>query len=112
LILKKNGEFQFVYRRGKSVHSHALVLFYLPQEGVRKYGFTASKKVGNAVVRNRSKRRLRAIFAEQSPYLKDGTYILVAKEALASTAFQQLKSDFIKILKRAGSIQDDQKSFT
>ena len=89
-----------------------MVLFYLPQEGIRKYGFTASKKVGNAVVRNRAKRRLRAIFAEQCPYLKDGTFILVAKEALASTTSQQLKSDFVKILKRAGSIKDDQKSST
>lgn len=94
------------------MHSHSLVLFYLATEGVRKYGFTASKKVGNAVARNRSKRRLRAIFAEQCPYLKDGTYILVAKEALASTTSQQLKSDFARILKRAGSIKDDQKSFT
>ncbi len=94
------------------MHSHSLVLFYLPQEGVRKYGFTASKKVGNAVVRNRAKRRMRAIFSEQSPCLKDGTYILVAKEAMASTAFRQLEIDFVKILKRAGSIKDDQKSLT
>jgi len=92
------------------VHSHSIVLFYLPQEGVKKCGFTASKKVGNAVVRNRSKRRLRAIFAEECASLRDGTYILVAKEALASTSYEQLKSDFVKILKRAGSLKDDQKS--
>lgn len=92
------------------MHSRSLVLFYLPQKGVRKYGFTASKKVGNAVVRNRSKRRLRAIFAEECHRLKDGSYVLVAKEALASTSYEQLKSDFIKILKHAGSIKDDQKS--
>lgn len=87
-----------------------MVLFYLPQQGVKKHGFTASKKVGNAVIRSRSKRRLRAIFAEQSPHLKDGSYILVAKEALASTTYEQLQFDYIKMLKRAGSFTDDQKT--
>jgi RNase P protein component len=53
---------------------------------------------------------MRAIFAEQCPHLKDGYYVLVAKEALASTTYEQLQLDFIKILQRAGSITDDQKS--
>jgi RNase P protein component len=53
---------------------------------------------------------MRAIFAEQCPHLKDGYYILVAKEALASTTYEELQSDFIKNLKRAGSLIDDQKS--
>jgi len=66
--------------------------------------------VGNAVARNRAKRRMRALFAEHCSFLNDGTYILVAKEALASTTSQQLRSDFMKMLKRAGSIKDDQKS--
>jgi len=66
--------------------------------------------VGNAVVRSRSKRRMRAIFREQCPHLKDGTYILVAKEALASTTYEQLQFDFTKLLQRAGCIINDQKS--
>lgn len=66
--------------------------------------------MGNAVVRSRSKRRMRALFAEQCPHLNDGSYILVAKEALASTTYDQLQSDFIKMLKRAGCLSNDQKS--
>jgi ribonuclease P protein component len=92
------------------VHSRAVVLFYLSQSGVRKYGFTASKKVGNAVARNRAKRRLRALFAEFCPVLNEGTYILVAKEAMSQTTYGVLKSDLEKILKRAGGIADDKKS--
>jgi RNase P protein component len=52
---------------------------------------------------------MRAIFAEQCPHLNDGSYILVAKEALASTTYEQLQLDFIKLLKRAGCFQNDQK---
>ncbi len=66
--------------------------------------------MGNAVVRSRSKRRMRAIFREQCPHLKDGTYILVAKEALASSTYDQLQFDFLKILKRANALNNDQKT--
>ena len=55
---------------------------------------------------------MRAIFAEQCPHLDDGSYILVAKEALASTTYEQLQIDFLKLLKRAGCITHDQKSTT
>jgi RNase P protein component len=55
---------------------------------------------------------MRAIFAEQCPHLKDGSYVLVAKEALASTTYEQLQFDLTKILQRAGCITDDQKSTT
>ena len=48
-----------------------MVLFFLPANKIHKVGFTATKKIGNAVKRNRAKRRLRALFCEFSHSLKD-----------------------------------------
>jgi ribonuclease P protein component len=79
-------------------------LFFLPQPGVRKVGFTATKKLGNAVKRNRAKRRLRALFREYSHSLKDGTYIFVAKAAIFDAPFEKLSNDFNKILNRAKTL--------
>jgi len=76
-------------------------LFFLPQTGVHKVGFTATKKLGNAVKRNRAKRRLRALFCEYSHSLKDGTYIFVAKAGIFDAPFEKLSNDFNKILSRA-----------
>lgn len=59
--LQKNGQFQYVYRRGKSAACKDLVMLYAKGKGLR-VGFSVSKKVGNAVVRNRTKRRLRNAF--------------------------------------------------
>ncbi len=70
-------------------------------------GFTATKKIGNAVVRNRAKRRLRALFCEYSNTLKDGTYIFVAKQSLFSASHIQLTDDFIKVLTRSKSFKVD-----
>jgi len=66
-------------------------------------GFTATKKIGNAVVRNRAKRRLRALFCEYSNTLKDGTYIFVAKQSLFNASHTKLNDDFAKVLTRSKS---------
>lgn len=80
------------------------MLFFLPVADTKKVGFTATKKIGNAVKRNRAKRRLRALFLEYSSLLKDGTYIFVAKQTISETTHQKLKSDFEKVLIRLDAI--------
>ena len=101
--MKLPREFQLVYKRGKAAHAKSSVLFYL-QGKEYKNGFTASKKVGNAVFRNRAKRRLRALFLEFSPQMTTGTYIFVAKEAIRDTSYESLKLDMQRALKKVGSI--------
>ncbi len=82
------------------------MLFFLPQNGIHKVGFTATKKIGNAVKRNRAKRRLRALFCEYSNSLKDGTYIFVAKQSLNETSHDNLTKDFKKIITKAKAFND------
>ncbi len=82
------------------------MLFHLPKESIHKVGFTATKKIGNAVKRNRAKRRLRALFLEYSASLKSGTYIFVAKQAINKISHQQLSNDFKKVLNRSKSLKD------
>ena len=101
--MKLPREFQLVYKRGKAAHAKSSVLFYLKGKEY-KNGFTASKKVGNAVYRNSAKRRLRAIFLELSPQMTTGTYIFVAKEAIRDTSYESLKSDMQRALKKVGAI--------
>jgi ribonuclease P protein component len=101
--LKLPREFQLVYKRGKAAHAKSSVLFYLKGKEY-KIGFTASKKVGNAVYRNSAKRRLRAIFLEFSPQMTSGTYIFVAKEAIRDCSYASVKSDMQRALKKVGAI--------
>ncbi len=95
-----------MYRKGKDTHTGSVVLFFLPATNTHKIGFTATKKIGNAVKRNRAKRRLRALFCEFSSLLNDGTYIFVAKEAINEISYANLKTDFLKTLNRSGSIKN------
>jgi len=104
--VKLHREFQYVYKKGKSQHSSSVVLFYIPQKGSLKVGFTATKKVGNAVKRNRSKRRMRSLFLDYSNSLKDGTYIFVAKQSTPDISYKELQNDFLKVLKRSKTLQE------
>ena len=67
-----------------------------------RFGFTVSKKVGGAVVRNRIRRRLRALVAALDPtYLRVGCdYVLIARPAAAKRAYAELKSDLEQALAR------------
>lgn len=104
-MLKHNREFQRVYRKGKSAHAPSLVLFYLPDDFTIRVGFTASKKVGNAVMRNRAKRRMRALFQELEHRLLPGSFVLVAKAETVDIPYESLKRNALKLLGRVGALK-------
>lgn len=63
VTLKQNTDFVRLYYRGKSIASPALVVYSMKNSaGVCRVGITTSKKIGNAVERNRSRRVIRAAF--------------------------------------------------
>ena len=65
-------------------------------------GYTASKKVGNAVSRNFAKRRLRSLVQEFCQELDSGYFfVFIATRKTIALEFSQLKSDFLYCLKKA-----------
>lgn len=103
--LKKNRQFQYVYRRGKSFGCRELVLLYVRNRELQ-VGFSVSKKIGNAVVRNRTKRRMREAFAPLIPSLKPGYYVLIAREEAARAASSTLARSTRYVLKKQGLFRE------
>jgi len=66
----------------------------------KKVGFTASKKVGNAVKRNLAKRRLRALFFELCGEIDSGSYVFVAKSKIVDMDYESIRKNLIWSLKR------------
>lgn len=78
--IRKQAEFDKIYRQSKRFRSDGLTIlvhFNNSRESVTKFGIVVSKKIGNAVVRNKLKRQFRAIFRESILSLKSGLEIVV-----------------------------------
>ena len=68
VTLKSNSDFRRLYNRGKAVTDPALVVYYSKNRaGICRIGITTSKKIGNAVERNRSRRVIREAFRQVCP---------------------------------------------
>lgn len=76
--LKKNHEFQTVYKRGKSIANRELVIYVLQNKNnSNKIGISVSKKVGNSVIRSRITRLIRESYRLSEDNIKLGYDIIV-----------------------------------
>ena len=101
--LKKNRAFQYVYRKGHSAACRDLVMLVAPGREL-KVGFSVSKKVGKAVIRNKIKRRLRECFRPWMGDVKTGLYVIVARPSAAEAAFDTLQKDVRYLLKKQNAL--------
>jgi len=104
--LKKRAEFLRV-RGGPRWSTPAFVLeARSPPAGAHdpaaRFGFTVSKKIGSAVVRNRVRRRLRALVAALDPSrVREGfDYVLIARPGAEQRSYRELAADLDQALDR------------
>lgn len=100
--LKENSRFRRLYHRGASAGNRYLVLYCLRnREGVTRVGLTVSTKLGNAVVRNRMRRRLREIYRLNRDRFSDGyDIVVVARSAALNASFADLSRAYLTLADR------------
>ena len=104
LTLRKQSDFSRVYKQGKSRGSRFAVILY-KRNGLKftRTAFVASKKVGNSVKRNRSRRLMRAAFKAVEPNIKNGyDIIFVARAAINGCREPEVERQLKKTLEGAG----------
>jgi len=103
LRLRRHEDFQRVRRAGRSWAHPLLILVVAPNElGHNRYGFITTRKLGNAVLRNRAKRRLRAAVLHWHPQLAPGhDIIIIARHAVPHCAYVDLREAVALLLRRA-----------
>ena len=87
--LHLNRQFSYVYRKGTRASCKDITILYIRNAQTR-VGFSVSKKVGVAVVRNRVKRRLRECFRHRVASLRPGFYVVVARPVAADKSYAEL----------------------
>lgn len=101
--LGPNRQFTYVYRRGKRASCKELSLLYVRNKQ-KRVGFSVSKKVGVAVVRNRTKRRLRECVRPLLPQMRSGLYVFVARPEAAQCSFQELERRVKQLLRKVEAL--------
>lgn len=103
--LKRRADFLAVSRARRSAGMPGVVLQVAPNRNASetlRVGFTASKKVGGAVQRNRAKRKLRELAATVLPMHGEAgmDYVLIARNTTPDYPYLDLKRDFERAMKR------------
>lgn len=102
--LKKNKDFRRVFERGTSTANRQFVVYQLknPEQATFRVGMSVSKRIGNAVTRNRVKRYIREVIRQlegQIDCQKD--YVIIARKPAAAMDFHEVKSSLFHVLGRA-----------
>ncbi len=101
--IRTNGHFRYVYRKGKRASSPTMVVYFV-KAGWLQAGFSVSKKVGCAVVRNRIKRRLRESFRLMMPQLRRGNYVIAARDAAARADYWTMSREMTQLMTKLGAM--------
>ncbi|MEK3806657.1 ribonuclease P protein component [Metabacillus sp. SLBN-84] len=101
--IKKNEDFQKIFKQGKSMANRQFVIYMLnqPEEKEFRLGLSVSKKIGNAVTRNRVKRLVRQVFLEEKDSLKTGMdYIVIARKPASEMDYHEVKSSLLHLFRK------------
>ncbi|MCJ7843501.1 ribonuclease P protein component [Lederbergia sp. NSJ-179] len=100
--IKKNEEFQTVFKKGKSVANRQFVVYILEKEEQDHFriGLSVSKKIGNAVKRNQIKRYIRQVFHDLNTDIETGKdYVIIARKPVSEMDFHQVKKSLQHVLR-------------
>ena len=97
--IKKNRDFQIVYKNGKSYANKLLIMYvYATGNQDTRIGISVSKKVGNSVVRHRMCRQIREIFRLNKHRIQTGlNIILVVRTTAKHSDYHELESAFLHL---------------
>ncbi|HWQ71354.1 MAG TPA: ribonuclease P protein component [Desulfitobacteriaceae bacterium] len=106
--LKKKSEFKRIFETGKSFPGKYTVLVILKGSTKKKIGFIASKKVGNAVARNRARRLMREVIRLNLAQIVEGAQIVcIARATIKGASYPDVEKSILQSLKRSRMIENE-----
>lgn len=101
--LRRNSEFKTVYSSGKAYANSILVMYLLARsDEFNRVGFSVSKKVGNSVVRNKIRRRMRESYRLNSGLLRGGfDIVFIARTRAKDAGYSEIEAAMISLFRRA-----------
>lgn len=101
--IKKNDDFQKVYKQGKSVANKQFIIYRLNNQENEHFrlGISVSKKIGNAVTRNRIKRAIRESFTRHKQDIIKDDFIVIARNPSKDMTVEEIHKSLEHVMKIA-----------
>lgn len=107
-VLRKQTDFENLKKYGNSAGGKYVVLIYRKNDlAYNRKAFLASKKVGNAVLRNRARRLMKEAFRQTEKTLPEGyDFLFIARNTINDSKYADVKKSIEAAFKRAGLIKN------
>lgn len=105
--LRKGFQFNYIYRKGKSLAGKEMVLYYVRNKSNKLLiGVSVSKKIGKSTTRNRIKRLFKESARSLLPQIDNGyNYVLLARNGAVDAEYANIKKTLEHLLEKAGCLK-------
>lgn len=109
--IKKNSQFRYIYKKGKSIVDDKLVVYVFRNNmNINRIGISVSKKVGKSVTRNRVKRLIRESYRLNKDNIKKGyDFVFVVRVRAATATYNQIEKSLLNLLRKGGLQKEGEK---
>ena len=102
-IIKSSDEYTEIINKGKSKKNKYYSLFYRKNNNNNRYGITIPKKLGIAVLRNKTKRRVKNIIDQNKNTIQKGyDYVIIVKKGILELTYLDMEQELLKLMKSIG----------
>ena len=101
-IIKKENEINDIIQTGKKIYNKYYYIYNKENDSNKYYRFCicVSKKLGNAVVRNKNKRQIKDIIDKSNlSFKRDMDYVIILRKDITSLTYDQKRDELLSILK-------------
>ncbi len=98
-IVKEKKDFDKAFKiRNQKYSKYAYIYINDNKLKIHRFGICVSKKIGNAVTRNKLKRRVKDIIDKSQLQFLNKDYIIVLRKSIIDSSYEELKNDLISVL--------------
>ena len=102
-IIKSSDEYTEIINTGKSEKSKYYSIYYRNNNKSNRYGITIPKKLGIAVLRNKSKRRVKNIIDKNKNTIQKGyDYVIIVKKGILELTYLEMEKELLNLIRKIG----------
>ena len=102
-IIKSSDEYTEIINTGKSIKNKCYSIYYRNNNNKNRYGITIPKKLGIAVLRNKTKRRVKNIIDKNKKSIQNGyDYVIIVKKGILELTYIEMERELLSLIKNIG----------